>query len=187
SKNVIFFDSHFQNPQIHQMDLTLERAVGWNTVVKISYLGSLGRELPGFADINICATTAIAGCNTPTTQPLTKTYSVVGAGPLGSPTITEPLFQARPNTTFGSRTDIFSGITSRYDAFVVQVNHRMSHNIQFAVNYTRSRSLDFNQNESTFSDTNDTLLPLAFPGAMAFEKGPSIYDVPYRIVANAVI
>src|SRR5262249_54074441 len=38
-RNVIFFDSHFQNPQIHQMDLTFERELPWNTVVKVSYLG----------------------------------------------------------------------------------------------------------------------------------------------------
>ena len=174
-RNVIFFDSHFQNPQIHQMDLTLEREFGWGTVARVSYLGSLGRELPGFADINIAPATN------------TITYNIIGGGPLGSGTLTEPFFSARLNPAFGSMTDVFSGITSRYDAFVVQVDHRFSHNIQFSANYTRSRSQDFNQNESTFSDTNDLLLPLTQPGAMAAEKGRSIYDVPYRIVANAVI
>ncbi|HEY6972005.1 MAG TPA: hypothetical protein VJA94_22530, partial [Candidatus Angelobacter sp.] len=184
--SVVFFDSHFQNPQIHQMDLTLEREIGWNTVVSVGYLGSLGRELPGFADVNICTDTR-TNCTSPTTMPITKTLTVVGGGPLGVSTLTEPFFQGRPNSSFGSMTDIFSGINSRYDAFVAQVNHRFNHNIQFSVNYTRSRSIDFNQNESTFSDTNDTLLPLGFTGAMNAEKGRSIYDVPFRLVANAVI
>ena len=186
AKSAVFFDSHFQNPQIHQMDLTLEHEFGWNTVVSVGYLGSLGRELPGFADINICTNTGV-GCTTATTMPLTKTLTVVGGGPIGASTITEPFFQGRPNPAFGALTDIFSGINSRYDAFVAQVNHRFSHNIQFSVNYTRSRAIDFNQNESTFSDTNDTLLPLAVPAAMSLEKGRSIYDVPFRLVANAVI
>ena len=174
-KSAVFFDPHFQNPQIHQMDLTFEREIGWGTVARLSYLGSLGRELPGFADINI----------SPATK--TVTYNIVGGGPLGSGTLTEPLFTARPVAGFGSLTDIFSGINSRYDAFVAQVDHRFGHNIQFSASYTRSRSIDFAQNESTFSDTNDLFLPLTQPGAMALEKGPSIYDVPYRLVANAVI
>src|SRR5207245_6430061 len=46
--NVTFFDSTLHAPQIHQFDLILERDLGWGTVLKVSYLGSLGRELPNF-------------------------------------------------------------------------------------------------------------------------------------------
>src|SRR5712692_6897100 len=42
--NVVFFDSHCQNPQIQEFDMTLELDLGWNTVLSVSYLGSLGRE-----------------------------------------------------------------------------------------------------------------------------------------------
>src|SRR5262249_3176822 len=124
-RNVVFFDSNFQNPQIHQMDLTLERDLGWGTVVSVSYLGSLGRQLPNFTDINIA----------PAAQSITYP-GVPGAGgavgplPVGA-TFTEPLFTARPNANFGSMTEIFSGTNSSYNAMVFQVSHRMSHNIQF--------------------------------------------------------
>ncbi len=151
--------------------MTLEHDFGWGTAVKVSYLGSFGRELPDFVDTNI----------NPSISNIT--YNVVPGGSLAGPTLVEPLFTTRPNTAFGAMTDIFSGVNSRYDAFVVEVSHRMSHHIQFSVNYTRSRSQDFGQNESTFSDTNDLLLP----NTIAPEKGPSIYDVPYRLVAHAVI
>src|ERR1051325_959468 len=50
---VVFFDSHFQNPQIHQVDLSVERDLGWSTALSVSYLGSFGRELPGFVDTNL--------------------------------------------------------------------------------------------------------------------------------------
>ncbi|HWX53467.1 MAG TPA: carboxypeptidase regulatory-like domain-containing protein [Verrucomicrobiae bacterium] len=168
--NVVFFDNHFQNPQIHEVDLTLEHEFGWNTVAKVSYLGSFGRELPGFADVNIAPSAS------------NITYNVVGGGPIGTATLTEPLFTTRLNPAFGSMTDIFSGVNSRYDAFVVQVDHRFSHHLQFSVNYTRSRSRDFGQNESTFSDTNDLLVPFQ----IGPEKGTGIYDTPYRIVAHAI-
>jgi hypothetical protein len=174
ASNVVFFDRHFQNPQIHEVDLVLERQLGWNSVVRVSYVGSFGRELPGFADTNIA----------PSNQ--TITYAVLNGGPVGASTLTEPLFLTRANPAFGSMTDIFSGINSRYDAFVVQFDHHFSHHLQFSVNYTRSRSIDFGQNESTFSDTNDLLIPITVPGAIQAEKGAGIYDTPYRITANAV-
>jgi hypothetical protein len=174
SKNVAFFAPNFQNPQIHQIDLTLERQIGWNTSVRVSYLGSFGRELPGFADTNIA----------PSNQ--TITYAVIGGGPVGASTLTEPLFTTRANPAFGSMTEIFSGINSRYDAFVVQFDHRLNHHVQFSANYTRSRAVDFGQNESTFSDTSDLLLPVTMPGAIQVEKGAGIYDTPYRITANAI-
>jgi hypothetical protein len=168
--NILFFDSNFQNPQIHQLDLTLEQDLGWGTVLSVSYLGSLGRELPNFADINIAPSTG------------TLTYQVIGGGPLKGP-YTTPVFGTRPNASFGAMTDIFSGVNSNYQALAVQVNHRMSHNIQFGTNYTWSHSIDFGQNESTFSDTNDLLVPFN----LAADKGNSIYDVRQRLVLNAVI
>jgi len=180
-RNVVFFDSNFQNPQIHEFDMTLERDLGWNSVFSVSYLGSLGRELPNFVDTNICT-----GANVPAPgclAPGTITYNVVGGGPIKASTITEPLFTTRANAAFGSITDVFSGTNSSYHAMVAQVNHRMSHNVQFSASYTWSHAIDFGQNQSTFSDTNDLLLP----NNVAAEKANSIYDVRNRFVGNAIM
>ncbi|MFI5104863.1 MAG: hypothetical protein ACHP79_08070, partial [Terriglobales bacterium] len=169
--NVAFFTSNFQNPQIHQMDLTVERDMGWGTVLSVSYLGSLGRELPNFVDTNIAGSTK------------NVTYTVNG-GPLAAigPTYTTALFSSRLTSAFGAETAIFSGANSNYQALSVQLNHRMSHNIQFGANYTWSHALDFGQNESTFSDTND----LFAPNNLQADYGNSIYDVRHRFVINAV-
>ncbi|MBZ5503989.1 MAG: TonB-dependent receptor [Acidobacteriia bacterium] len=169
--NVTFFAPNFQNPQIHQMDLVVERDLGWGTVLSVSYLGSLGRELPNFVDTNIKASTA------------NITYTVNG-GPLAAkgPTYTTALFSSRLTSAFGAETAIFSGSNSNYQALAVQLNHRMSHNIQFGVNYTWAHALDFGQNESTFSDTND----LFSPNNLQADYGNSIYDVRHRFVVNAV-
>jgi hypothetical protein len=179
-RNIVFFDNHFQNPQIHEIDLALDHNLGWNTVLSVSYLASLGRQLPGFADINICTG---AGVPAPTcAAPGTITYAV-GGGPLSGATLTEPLFTQRANTAFGSMTDIFSGINSKYNALAIELKHRMSHHIQFGASYTLSKATDFGQNQSTFSDTNDLLIP----SNIAAEKGTSIDDIPHRFVVNAVI
>ena len=186
-RNIAFFDSNFQNPQIHQMDLTLEHDLGWGTVVSLSYLGSMGRQLPNFGDINIC-TGVVAGSPTCTKPVQNVTYTFTGNGPVPAGiTTVAPLFTQRINPTFGSMTDIFSGTNSSYNAMVLQLSHRMSHNVQFNLNYTYAHAIDFGQNQSTFSDTNDLLFPASVPNAIAKEKGNSIYDIPSRFVMNAVI
>ncbi|HEV2990932.1 MAG TPA: carboxypeptidase regulatory-like domain-containing protein [Candidatus Angelobacter sp.] len=166
-----FFDSHFQAPQIRQADLTVERDLGWGTVLSVSYLGSYGRQLPNFADVNIAPSIG------------NITYNVVGGGPLNVSTLTEPLFTQRINPNFQSLTDIFSGAISNYQALAVQVNHRLSHSIQFSANYTWAHAIDTGVNGTTFSDTNDLLVP----GNSRAEYGNSIYDVPNRFTLNAVI
>ena len=169
---VTYFTPNFQNPQIHQMDLTLERDLGWGTVLSVSYLGSMGRELPNFVDTNIAGSTK------------NITYTVLNGGPLANlgPTYTTALFTSRLTSAFGSETAIFSGANSNYQALSVQLNHRMNHNIQFGANYTWSHALDFGQNESTFSDTNDLFSPVNLQA----DYGNSIYDVRHRFVMNAV-
>ncbi|HEX7289356.1 MAG TPA: TonB-dependent receptor [Candidatus Angelobacter sp.] len=184
-RNVTFFDPHFQNPQIHQVDLTVEHDLGWGTVFSLSYLGSLGRELPDFGDTNICPGVISGTACTKPVQAITYNVKAGGIIPAGT-TFTEPLFIQRINPNFGSMTDIFSGTNSSYHALAMQLSHRMSHNIQFTANYTVSSATDYGQNQSTFSDTNDLFMPLSVPNAIGLEKGRSIYSVPYRLVVNAV-
>lgn len=180
-KSADFFDRHFQNPQIHQMDLTLERDMGWNTFLHVSYLGSLARELPDFVDTNLCtgAGVPVASC----AAPKTVTYNVVGGGPLTTAKYTTTLFTSRANPAFGSLTDIFSGVNSSYHALAFQVTHRTSHNIQFNASYTYSHAIDYGQNQQTGSATNSLL----FPNTIVPEKGNSIYDVPNRFVFSAIM
>jgi hypothetical protein len=171
-KSVTFFDPKFQQPQIRQADLTLERDLGWGTVLSVSYLGSFGRQLPSFVDTNLPAPSG------------TVTYQVVNGGPLKTPTYTTQLFLGpRPNPNFGATTDIFSGVISNYQALSVQANHRMNRHVQFSANYTWSHALDNGVNGTTFTATNSLLN--AFD--LSREYGNSIYNVPSRLSLNAVM
>ena len=159
-----------QNPQIHETDLTVEHDLGWNTVISATYLGSYGRELPDFVDQNIA----------PSTQNIT--YTVVGGGPIATPTLTEPLYTVRPNPNFGQMVDIFSGVNSNYQALALQLNHRLSHSLQFGANYTWAHAIDYGQNENT---TGVTAQPVD-PFNLHLDKGNSAYDVPNRFVLHMV-
>ena len=187
--NVTYLDKNLQNPSVQQTDLTIEREVARNTVVSVSYLGSFGRSLPDFVDTN-------------TGAPVTNiTYTVGAGGPLPATTYTTPYYGTsttvvkdpagntlstssvnRPNANFGATSSVFSGVSSNYNALVLALNRRMTDHLQFNASYTWAHALDYGQNGSTFSDTNDLLVPTNIRA----EYGNSIFDVRNRLVASAV-
>src|SRR5690606_38825977 len=73
-----FFAEDFQAPKIHQYDAILEHQIARNTVVSVSYIGSLGRNLPTFFDLNYAREGA-------------TTYHVVG-GPFDNQDFTLPFY-----------------------------------------------------------------------------------------------
>jgi hypothetical protein len=192
--NSVFFDSNFRAPLINQADLTVEQDLGWNTVMSVTWLGTWGRRLPNFTDLNL---------NTPTTV----TYSVVdttGKGPLpNGSTFTSKFYgknlstapcqspvtgglvanSQRPNCAFGSLTDIFSGVNSSYQGLVAQLNHRFSNHFQLNANYTWSHALDFGQNNQTATTANNLL----DPQNIRAEYGNSITNVPNRLLVGGIV
>jgi len=171
--NAFYFASNYQAPEAHQMDLTLQQDLGWKSSLSISYLGSLGRELPDFVDSNI---------DTVNTRAIT--YNIndpSGAGPIKAP-YASTVYTARLNANFGSLTRVFSGVTSSYQALAVQFNRRMSQHLQIMSNYTWSHALDYGQNSSTSNDTNDLLVPTS----VKYDYGNSNNNVPNRFIFSAV-
>jgi outer membrane receptor protein involved in Fe transport len=174
SPNMVYFNRGFQNPLVYETDLSVQHEFGWGLVFSLNYLGSLGRELPDFVDTNL-----------PT--PSSITYAVAsssGAGPLAPGSQVTSLFYSgpRPNPSYGAMTSIFSGVNSSYNALAAILNKRFSSGVQFNVNYTWAHALDYGQNESTGTDTNDLLIP----GCLKCEYGNSNFDVRQRIVISAV-
>lgn len=53
SLSVDYFDPNFKSPQINEVDLNLQRELGWHTFLQLSYLGSFGRHLQNFTDVNL--------------------------------------------------------------------------------------------------------------------------------------
>jgi outer membrane receptor protein involved in Fe transport len=47
-----YFSSHMQNPQVHEADLAIEQDLGHNFTLGVTYMMSLGRELPTAIDEN---------------------------------------------------------------------------------------------------------------------------------------
>ncbi|HEV2829002.1 MAG TPA: TonB-dependent receptor [Pyrinomonadaceae bacterium] len=142
SSSVVFFNRDFSNPQIHQLDVIVEREIARNTVVSASYLASFGNGLPNFVDTNL---------NPPTSN---RQFEIVG-GPFDGQVWNLPYFAgARPNPAFGALTEIRSDIRSKYHALVLQANRRLTNGLQFQSSWTFSRSWDTGQGSQTNSTTN---------------------------------
>jgi len=161
--------------------LTLEQNLGWNTVFSISWLGSYGRELPNFVDQNLPTPTTVNytvvnnGLFAPMANGSVITTSFYGYASLPvKGAVATPVDQGRPDTRYSSKTNIFSGVNSNYEALVAKVAHRLSHNIQFQANYTWSHALDYGANNSTFTNTHSML----DPANIRADYGNSLQNVP---------
>jgi len=179
--NIIQFAPNTRLPMIHEFDLEVEREIATNTVVSVSYVGSLGRRLPRFVDTNLAAPT------------LTTTYTVVG-GPFDGKQITVPYFGVptsgpnaqtgtrRPNNTVQAITDISDSVNSNYNALVVSVNRRLYKSFQIQSSFTWSRANDFGQGSQTFTATNNVLNPFD----LGAEYSRSNFDIRDRFTFGAI-
>jgi hypothetical protein len=171
-----YFDSHFQNPQVHEFDLIVQQQLGGGTVLAVSYLGSLGRELPNFLNVNL---------NPATVQNVTLTFSdSTGKGPVANGTqVSIPTYTSYINPNFVGITKIVSNVDSAYNAIVFEIKTQNFHGFSTDFNYTWSHALDFNQNASTSASTNSWYDPY---GNARANYGNSNFNVPNRITGYAL-
>ena len=179
-----FLASNLRNPEVQEFDLALQHQLDHGTAIQLSYLGGLGRELPNFLDLNL---------NPASIENVTITVSdAAGAGPIPNGTqFVVPTYTGYGNQAlFGSAaanfttiTEYVSNINSSYNAMVFEVLNSSLKSVQFDFNYTWSHSLDFNQNATTTTSSNNWYDPFSNPRA---NYGNSSWDVPNRLVGYAL-
>lgn len=178
-----FFGPNLKLPEVQEFDFEVQQSLGEGNFLAVSYLGSLGRELPNYLDVNLTGLTS---------ENLTI-VDATNSGPLGSngATYAVPTYTAYGNTSllganaanYSSITEMVSNVNSSYNAFVVEVLNRSLKSLQFDANYTWSHALDFAQNASTEGSTNAWYDPFNNP---RINYGNSSYDIPQRFVAYAL-
>jgi hypothetical protein len=169
ARSVNVYAPNLHNPMIQQADVSIQREIGWKTNLSASYILCLGRQLPGFQDINIAPS---AGATT---------YNISG-GPFAGKSFSVPLYTARANTAFNAITQLTSNINSNYNALIIQIDHRLEKSLQFQFSYTFSKALDYGQNQSLYGDVNDQFDPFS----LRQDYGPSLINVPQRTVGSLV-
>jgi hypothetical protein len=166
------FAPNTSNPMVHEFDVDFQREIATNTVVSLSYLGSLGGNLPRFVDVNLAPPT------------LTDTYKFQ-SGPFDGQSITVPVYTARLNKSFGAITNVSDSVHSKYNALVVALNRRFYQGFQIQTSFTYSHAYDAGQSSQTFTPTSppqNVLNPLD----LTQEQGRSNFDIRERFAFGAV-
>ena len=185
--SVNYLDKNLQNPYTEQFDLTIQQDLGYRNVLSVSYLGSLGRELPNYLNLNLDPTKSyiatytlaanaaspgnclVATCGTTFKQ---RVYSA--SGPSGSNTL---------NPAYNAISPIISNANSNYNALSVDITNRQWKFITFDANYTWAHALDYGVTSFTTAGSNNWLDPFN-PRA---NYGNSAVNVRQRAVGWAIV
>ncbi len=168
--NITAFAKGFQNPVSDEFNVSIQQDMGFNTILGIAYLGSLGKQLPNFIDANIAPATT------------TKTYTFTG-GPLAGDSWTVPLYNARINPAYNALSLITSNVTTNYNALAVTLDHRLTKGVQVGASYTWSKAQDYGMPQTALADANDATDPFT----QKPDYGISANDIPQRFVGNITL
>ncbi|MGA8632390.1 MAG: TonB-dependent receptor, partial [Terracidiphilus sp.] len=185
-----FLAANLRNPEVQEYDLQLQQSLGRGTFFSLSYLGSQGRELPNFLDVNLNPTQMFINVQVVDTPGCTST-----CGPLGpNGTIIQNVGQyssygntalfGSVATNFQAIMEMISNVNSNYNGMVAEVLNNSLKSVQFDANYTWSHSLDFSQNANTTTTAgNNWYDPYKNP---RLNYGDSSWNTPGRFVAYAL-
>jgi len=111
-------DVNYHDPYVHQWNLTIERDLGFNTGLRVSYDGNHGANLGYTENLNQLPSNTAGFAAAKSFAPF-------------------PLFSRIQQETIGAR--------SNYNAFTVAANKRMSHGLLFSTSYSFAKNLSNGQ------------------------------------------
>jgi len=187
----VLFDTHFRNTGTNNWSFGIQRELGGNNVLDLSYVGAEGhhiyREVDGNPPdpalvqqlVNICSSPTnpqnTTGC-TPddvikTNLYLGSEFGVLPFDAVAHNALVQPFYQVSVGNSI-------------YNSLQAKLTHRMSHGLQVQAAYTWAHSID---------DSNDPLVPAAgnrgFPRNslnLSEERGNSDNDVRHVAVINYI-
>ena len=162
----------FQNPFVHEGEVTFERQVGWGTSLSAGYVFSRGLHLPVFVDVNMYPS------NT------TKSYDVLNASGATAQTVTYPFYTTRIDPT-GVILVGYSDVNSWYNSMVLTWKRPMRRGLEFILNYTLSQATDGGQVPGQYGTFYGTDSPVD-PMNRKLEYGPSDLDQRHRFTGTFV-
>ena len=173
-------DPHGKTNTAYQVNFGIQRDIGWQTVVDVSYVGSFGRHLGENTQLNevpFGAQFLPQNQNPQTNSPLNDNYF-------------------RPYPGYGNiPQQIYVG-NSSYHSLQVHAQRRLAKGLLFGVAYTHSKAMDYAEGDSTTSVAVATYLDRkTYDYGLAGYDRPNIltfhyvYDVPRlsRILPNRFV
>ncbi len=148
-------------PTVEQYALRIEQALSANTVLSVGYVGEHGYHLLNTADVNAAIPTILPDG--------TKFF------PAKSP---------RANPNLGNSRYELSNANSNYNGLQVDLRQRLSHHIQFRLNYTFQKSLDMHSASFLANAGIGGTTTILDPQDPKRDWGPSNFNIRERLSGN---
>ncbi|HEV8130317.1 MAG TPA: carboxypeptidase regulatory-like domain-containing protein [Acidobacteriota bacterium] len=132
--NVQGFDRHSDTPVTYNYTMGVQHEIGFNTVLDIAYVGSVGRHLQGTVNLN--------------TLPFGARFDPKNFDPTLSGNRPLPDNFLRPFPGIGNITYYETASTSNYNALQVAANRRFTSKLQYGVAYTWSKAMDYGDGDT---------------------------------------
>jgi hypothetical protein len=185
-------DPNLRNPYTQQWNLTLERALPWQSGLSISYIGNRGigfiqydaRNRPQFPVVSTVPT-SYAGTNFTGVLFDKVDPNLFNASPAAGFISLAQLRtnQRRPDGRYGAIFGISNNVWTYYNALQAVWNKRLTGGLSAQVSYTWSKNIDTGS-EATFVGTGDTNFLISEKQGPAGNRGLSRLDQPQRFVAS---
>jgi len=168
--SIFAFSPDFENPEVHQASLGIERGLTSDISVGFSYQHVQGNDLQRSRDINVGSSEIV-------------TAPVQGGGTLSYKRYTG----ARPFANFARIIVFESTADSRYNGYTVDVNKHFSHNWQARMSYTFAKVED-NKPDATavVPGGGDDAKFIQDPLDIGGDWAPGDNDVRHRVVFSGV-
>jgi Carboxypeptidase regulatory-like domain/TonB dependent receptor len=177
---------NLRTPYVYNYNFNIQQELAHNTVLEVGYVGSAGRKLFHFVDINqpshaqITEIDELCGVSSPISR---GTPQCAGAPTVG---FTTPLSALAPNPPFYLN-QLQTSASSNYNSLQVSFTQRNWHHFNNQVAYTWSHSIDTASDGQDYvpnaSQPNDSTNPAGNKGNSNFDARnrfvlTSTYDIP---------
>ena len=168
---LMLFSPTYREPYTQQGSAGIEFAPRNGLSVSVSYLVVRGSHLQWVRDVNL------AGPTTP---------EAIGVANTSTRLVYQKYTQPRPLAGF-DRVSLFdSGGSSTYHGMAVYVNKRFSHQSQFSVSYTLSKTTDDNPNVYALNPGGNDNFLLSDPLHPSADRSASVNDQRHRFVLSGL-
>ena len=170
TSNIAFANGKFRNENEQSGTFAIERSLGKDTTVTISYVYGRGLHLWTAEDVNLNPST------------IDKTYTVDDAAGAAVNSVLLPMTTSKTSAFYGQVYNIVNNGASWYTAGVAQFRKRMWHGLSLDGSYTWQQALDTQSGPLIFGS-----VPLSsYNGDYILDKGKSNLDQTQRGVVELV-
>ena len=172
--NLGFAADNFHNPYTQQGTLAVERQIGSNLGLTVSYIWSRGVGLWVQRDANLADPTS------------TATYSILDSNGNTTGAFTTPVYTAKVDSRYGKILVTENGASSWYNGLSVQLRKRLSHGLSGSVAYTWSHAIDNGNEQGASWNLGWNYNNATYNGLYALDRASSTLDQRHRAVINFV-